>query len=191
MISTQKIYDLLSKECIQLGHFQLPDGRLGYYRNDQDAIVIIIDPKVKKEIDMRCTIAHEIGHHFTTIGNYSNKDNEDLRNSITENNANRWAINYLIRTKDLLKVLSVDSSLTLKELADIFDVSDSFIISKIKIMSEQIDHWHINDDDALYVSNVPEVYMSKVLDPDRLDEVKAKTKAFLIAEEDYYSKQIG
>jgi hypothetical protein len=85
---------------------------------------------------LKCVLAEELGHHFTTGGNllpvqyfyYSDRINVDKG----ENAALRWAVSTLIPDNELTQLLC--RGLSVNELADHFYVTEGFIKAKLSFL---------------------------------------------------------
>lgn len=97
------------------------------------------------ERKLKCVLAEELGHHFTTGGNllpiryfcFSDRINVDKG----ENAALKWAVSTLIPNDELAELLH--RSLSTDELADHFYVTEDFIKAKLSFLQ-------ISGGDALF-----------------------------------------
>lgn len=71
-----------------------------------------------------CTLAEEIGHHETSVGNIL--DQKDLSNYKQECRARKWAYNKILPVTEILKALS-DGHTQLYDLAEHLDVDEAFL----------------------------------------------------------------
>jgi Zn-dependent peptidase ImmA (M78 family) len=88
---------------------------------------------------LKCVLAEELGHHFTTGGNlvpvryfcWSDK----IAVNKGENVALRWALDLLIPDDELIEFLQRDA--TIQEIADYFYVTEEFVQTKLVHVSKQ------------------------------------------------------
>lgn len=89
---------------------------------------------------LRCVLAEELGHHFTTTGDaiprtyfhYARR----LYISKIEHKALRWGANYLIPNHELQKALARGLQ-EVWELADHFDVTEEFMQFRLKLLQQE------------------------------------------------------
>ena len=108
MRPTEDLFRLIEDEGIILRYYELPGGRVGLYVHLENLKYphIFIDPSIiRNEVEFRAVLAHELGHHFTLGGLHAIKcQGEYLMKSIWERRADRWAIDYMVRESDVLKL---------------------------------------------------------------------------------------
>ena len=87
-----------------------------------------------QERKLRCALAHELGHHFTTSGHYIIAANSTSSIYATkhENLATKWAVNLMIDTYIFLECLK--DGMDKQELADYFYVLPEFINVKSELV---------------------------------------------------------
>jgi Zn-dependent peptidase ImmA (M78 family) len=87
-----------------------------------------------QERKLRCVLAHELGHHFTTSGHYIIAANSTSSIYATkhENLATKWAVNLMIDTYIFLECLK--DGMDKQELADYFYVLPEFINVKSELV---------------------------------------------------------
>ena len=86
---------------------------------------------------LRCVMAEELGHHFTTTGNCLCRTYFNYRDRLgvsrAEHRALRWAAEYLIPKKNLQKA-SKSGNDTLWGLAELFDVTEEMMKFRLGLM---------------------------------------------------------
>lgn len=87
-----------------------------------------------QERKLRCVLAHELGHHFTTSGHYIIAANRTsyIYASKNEHLATKWAVNYLIPTDDFLQCIK--DGMRAPCLVDYFYVTYDFVRLKSEFM---------------------------------------------------------
>ncbi|KFX55792.1 ImmA/IrrE family metallo-endopeptidase [Clostridium botulinum] len=78
-------------------------------------------------------LSEELGHHFTTLGNLTEKSRSYSRKLIKnkkELKARLWAANFLIKDDDFVQALN-DCISSIPEMADYFNVTEEIILYKI------------------------------------------------------------
>ena len=129
---------LAKDEGIEVELFDfIPPVRGIYYAENSMSPIIGLDSTLTRDTPLlRCILAEELGHHFTTSGcfiprqfyNYSDR----LHISKIEFKAIKWAANYLIPENDLLDVIS-SGLYEPWELAEHFNVTEEFAIFRLRL----------------------------------------------------------
>lgn len=115
----------------------IPPVRGIYWAPDGIPPVIWLDKSLEHHPRLlRCVMAEELGHHFTTTGNclcrtYFNY-RDRLAVSKAEYRALKWAAEYLIPKRQLQKALRVRND-TLWDLAELFDVTEEMMDFRIRL----------------------------------------------------------
>jgi len=154
----------ISNENIQLNYSKLNDEILGCYYSIDGLDLIVVNESIMSDAKLlNCVIAEELGHYYTTHGNcapYScNSSNDKISHSRVEFRALKWAVNFLIPTKDLLRYISVDFNVNKFDLSDYFDVTESFIMSKFYYLSLNKSQYQLDSGRFLILSHYPSVYI--------------------------------
>jgi len=154
----------LSNENIQLNYSKLNDEILGcYYSIDGLDLIVINESIASNTKQLNCVIAEELGHYYTTHGNHApyscNESNDKINHSRVEVRALKWAVNFLIPTKDLLRHISICSHLNKANLSDCFEVTEDFIMKKFYYMSLSKNQYQLSNNYYLVVSNYPNVFI--------------------------------
>ncbi len=76
-----------------------------------------------------CTLAEEVGHHKTTVGNIIDQTNSD--NQKQEYVARKWAYTKLIKLRDLIKA-SKNGCRNIYETAEYLEVTEKFLDDTLK-----------------------------------------------------------
>ena len=159
---------LLSEENIHVNYEKLNNEIMGCYYSIDGYELIVINETLLDNIKVHnCILAEEIGHYRTSIGDNGpylvNSSADDLNHSRTENRALRYAVDILVPTKKLLAFLSYDESINICDLSDYFEVTEDFILLKFYFMSKIKNVYHIIDDMYLTLCNLPNVYITKII----------------------------
>jgi len=84
-----------------------------------------------------CTLAEEIGHHFTGVQSSVLENNQSFKSLIQiasdELKARIWAVNFLVPDKEF-RELTKDYKLTNEKLAKYFIVTETFIELKWQLL---------------------------------------------------------
>lgn len=154
----------------------LPENLLGFYQHSSSGFYIILKDCPEMHNDDRlykCVLAHEVGHYFTTIGiNEPLKTNtysKNMRILKEENKADKWAVDYLIDTELLIDYLSTHTLARLEDLIDHFQVTEDFMLKKLKFMSDEKNYWHVRDKQYLCLSNLPSMYIATFFDSSHIE----------------------
>lgn len=100
-------------------------------------------------IKLRCVLAEELGHHFTTVGQYIPQGPVEYFNygkrleiSFAEARALRWAAQYLIPLDALIRELK--SGLRDRELAECFEVTLDLMRFRLQLgdLLPENSRWH-------------------------------------------------
>lgn len=90
---------------------------------------------------LRCVLAEEIGHHYTSAGSGITTPHYSYRNRVyilkKENLALRWAANYLLPLERLLHALR-GGLRQLWELAEYFVVTEEMVKLRLQMMDERM-----------------------------------------------------
>jgi Zn-dependent peptidase ImmA (M78 family) len=163
MVTDSEIYSLIDELGIELIYEKLPSSINGVYYEDGEYPIIVINNNISSSSRLlRCVICEELGHYFTCVGNIAGGQLKRGASNISynkyENKALKWATNYLINTNRLLKLIS-DNPDT-KEIADHFNVTQSFLIDKFYFMSLESIKWDLHNGKFLYLSNLPSIFIA-------------------------------
>lgn len=118
---------LLINDC-----YKLPGNFKGFYDNG----VILIDKNLSNAKKLE-VLAEELAHHEITYGNIV--DQKDIQNKKYELKARRLAYEILIPLKELISAY-LQNVHNLYELADYFEVSESFVLQTLKHYKQKFGH---------------------------------------------------
>lgn len=137
-MTLEQMLELSSSEGIVVEYFDFSSPLNGlYWASPLLYPVIILSSNLKNDHrQLRCVLAEELGHHFTTVGqcipkqfyNYGTR----LATSKAEYKALRWAANYLIPEDHLLDVIS-SGLYEPWELAEHFNVTEKFAAFRLRV----------------------------------------------------------
>lgn len=149
----------INLECNQ----KLPGHINGfYYKNEADEF-IIVNSKVKDEKEFRYTLAHELGHYFTTITTKSAFPYSIYTNILNthrnESRAIRWACDYLVPTYELIEFLKSEKDASVSDIAHKFEISEELLNMKFYFMSLDKTYWPVDEKRYLVLASLPSVYM--------------------------------
>ncbi|NLK94696.1 MAG: ImmA/IrrE family metallo-endopeptidase [Clostridiales bacterium] len=140
MKNLNDIFKIINTEKIAIEEVEFKNNIDGIYLKipDLDPIIGIRSSIVNDNKKYISTLAEELGHHFTSIGNLTSEcftySNRIIRTK-QEYKARKWAANFLINTDDIILALS-NSITSINELSDYFSVSSELIEIKIKSLQQ-------------------------------------------------------
>lgn len=108
-----------------------------YFCNEDMPPIIGLDRSLRNNVPLlRCILAEELGHHFTSAGYCVTQKffsyNERMNISRAEYKALKWAANYLMPENDLLDALK-SGLCEVWELAEHFDVTEEFVKFRLRL----------------------------------------------------------
>ena len=138
MNKLDKLYKLCEDENIQIEWVNFNPCILGLYISDKDIPPTIALNKsiFNDRLKTMEILAEEVGHHFTTNGNFANRllhYSDRVRLSKEEQKAARWACNFLIGDVELFDCVKKCTSE--EELIEMLDVSFGILYDKLKFCS--------------------------------------------------------
>ena len=176
MKTIPQLTDLIKENNILLGNCILPKNKLGYYQHSSRGFYIILNDCPELYCDdklYKCVLAHELGHYYTSIGVNeplsTNTYTCDIRILKEENKADKWAVNYLIDTDLLIEYLKNNTLAIVEDLIDYFQVTENYIVKKLKLMAVEKNYWHLKDNQYLCLSNLPSIFIATIFDSDRIE----------------------
>jgi Zn-dependent peptidase ImmA (M78 family) len=124
-------YEGIAIEWRDMHHVQ---GIYTYTPEAPTPVIALSNTLHTQERKLRCVLAHELGHHFTTSGHYIIAANSTSSIYATkhENLATKWAVNLMIDTYIFLECLK--DGMDKQELADYFYVLPEFINVKSELV---------------------------------------------------------
>lgn len=132
MITTADLFAEAETANIRV-HWADLAGRLRgcYYADKSRKVILLANALANQETLLRCVLAEELGHHFTSIGmglpicglsylgRLINVDKQEFK-------AVRWAVGYLLPTAQFIKAKNEDRW----RIAERFMVTEEFVILK-------------------------------------------------------------
>lgn len=106
------------------------NGKGIYYNNDNKGLIFIEDSL--SNTDKKCTLAEEIGHHYTSYGNIL--DISNYTNAKQERKAREWGANMLINYERFKKTIKIYDNLY--QVAEELDVTYDVLITYISILEK-------------------------------------------------------
>lgn len=96
----------------------------GAYKNNK----ILINLKVATNVEKKCILSEEIGHHETSYGNIL--DDNQIVNRKQELRARRWGYEHTVKIEDLIKAYEY-GAVNLYEIAEYLDVTEQHLVNSI------------------------------------------------------------
>lgn len=164
MVHTEDLLNILEQKDIILDYMPLKDSRNGFYINSDGTDMIVMNPQVQhNQIAFRSTLAEEIGHYYTTVGDctpYKDRDfQQQLKYEKAEYSAHRYAGELMISTDELLALVATLIPINMHSLAEAFMVDETIIQSKLRSMAAVKLIWFLANGKKLVLSNLPDVYL--------------------------------
>ncbi|PTM59586.1 ImmA/IrrE family metallo-endopeptidase [Desmospora activa] len=138
VIIPQVLINQAAYEGIHVMFSKLEGRILAYYAVDAGQAFIVLSESLKKDTAiLRCVLAEELGHHYTSVGigvPVTHTLYRD-RNKLTqdEHRAKRWAAEYLLPLDKLLRAFRKGIR-HLWELAEYFRVTEEMIRFRLKML---------------------------------------------------------
>lgn len=136
MIPTCVLYQLAEYEgiAIEWRDLQYIKGIYTYTPEISNPVIILSSQLFNNERELRCVLAHELGHHFQSVGHHIIAANRTsyIYASKNEHLATKWAVNYLIPTDDFLQCIK--DGMRAPCLVDYFYVTYDFVRLKSEFM---------------------------------------------------------
>ncbi|MEW6171886.1 MAG: ImmA/IrrE family metallo-endopeptidase [Bacillota bacterium] len=135
------LWKTIEREGIEVVYLPLrrtPERLKGVYLRDHGLPIILLDDQMG-QVEHDCTLAHEVGHHFTTSG-ANILVARDYTGTIAVNRdeyrAIIWATNHMMPDAEVAATLRQATNIL--ELADFFGVTPSFAIDKLRIFRHKL-----------------------------------------------------
>lgn len=161
MNKLSKLFDLIESENIDFFFANLKlVNKLGLYSCKDGYSVIVIDYTLKyNKIALTEVLAEELGHHFTTVGDFSNINTyqDMLKHNKSENTALKWATEFLISEDEICNLVLED--ITAEEMAERCEVSLEFFLKRLEFLSKKRDFLDLNNGSKLALTNLPVFYV--------------------------------
>lgn len=140
-MTIEEIYSLIEKEgiLIEWWNFNPPLEAIYWAHPNLPPIIGLSHQLSGKPIAyLKCVLAEELGHHYTTVGYKLPKTffhyQDRIEISRTEYKALKWAANFLIPKKELVCALKKGIK-TIWDLADYFEVTEEMINFRLKLLN--------------------------------------------------------
>lgn len=135
MVSTVELFRIVATEHIFLRYADLKGYWLGVYFWDPDLAqgCIVLETTLRsRERLLRCVLAHELGHHFSSAGQHivAASMTGVMRVTRAERLANNWAVDKLVPADEFLRL--VNDRRTFEEVVDYFYVTPEFVINRAR-----------------------------------------------------------
>lgn len=114
-----ELYNIAEDEDLTVKEYPLEYNLKGLYKNNK-----IIIKKGMSNIEVKCVLAEEIGHHYLTVGNII--DENKITNKKQEKLARKWAYHKLIPVDKLKKGIQ-EGNKELYNLAEYLEVTEDFL----------------------------------------------------------------
>lgn len=161
----EKLYKLASDTKIDIHFFNLKEtGSLGLNIEKEGLPhMIFLDPSIKHDNRLHLEVlAHELGHYFTTIGNFIKKSviySDNLHINKVENKADKWACEFLITEEEIIKSLNKSYITSIHDLANELDISINFAEKRLVYLSKQKQMLDLGNNKSLILTNLPNLYV--------------------------------
>lgn len=163
MTKLEKLYEIAREENINIYFFDLSQiGVLGLNVEKEGLpYMIFLDYSIKNNPLLHLeTLAHELGHYFTTMGNLINTSNytEKLQVNKYENKAEKWACEFLISEEEIIKLINSKID-CVYEMAEKLEVSIEILNKRLEYLSRQKQILDLRNDKYLVLTNLPNFYV--------------------------------
>jgi|LGOV01.1.fsa_nt_gb hypothetical protein len=176
MKTIQDMKQLMQKENILFDQVELPRNTLGHFETIGNDNCILISDSVKMQNNdqlLKCILAEEIGHYFTTIGiNNPMSNNTYYQNMLIEKEeikAAKWATDYLIDTDLLLDYLSRNTLARIPDISEYFQVTEEFVLQKLEFMKRKDSFWKVKGELYLCLFRLPLLFVENLWDERFID----------------------
>lgn len=106
----------------------------GLYKNNK----ILINLKATTDIEKKCILSEEIGHHETSYGNIL--DDNQIVNKKQEVKARRWGYENTIKINDLIDAYEYGATSSF-EIAEYLEVTENHLINSIENYKKRYGHF--------------------------------------------------
>jgi len=138
-----KLLDEIDQEKIDLVEYDFKTRFKGMYRDG----VIAISIHLETEAERTCTLAEELGHFHTTVGDIL--DQSKIENRKQERKARAWGYERIIGIIDLVNAYK-DGIRNRYELAEYLGVTEEFIIDALNYYKEKYGLYYKIDNYIVY-----------------------------------------
>jgi hypothetical protein len=159
-----KLYKLADEYKVDIHFFDLKEiGTLGINIEKEGLPhMVLLDNSLKKDDRVHLEVlAHELGHYFTTVGNFINNTiiySDSLEINKAENKADRWACEYLITEEEIIKLLN-ENVVGMDDLAYYLGVSVKILTKRLGYLALKKQMLDLGENKYLVLTNLPSLYV--------------------------------
>lgn len=139
----EELLDKVKEEGIELFENNYIGKLKGLYLDD----TITLNSNLENDKERKCTLAEELGHHHTTVGDIL--DQSDINNRKQERLARAWGYRNLVGIMDLVNAYK-SGVRNRFELAEYLDVTEEYIEEVLKYYSQKHGQFFVIDNYAVY-----------------------------------------
>jgi len=137
------LLDEIEKEKIDIVELNLPKRLKGIYSDN----TIALSKHLETNAEIACTLAEELGHYYTTVGDIL--DQSKVENRKQEKIARAWGYERLIGIIDLVNAYK-DGIRNRYELAEYLEVTEEFIGDTLNYYKEKYGLYYRIDNYIVY-----------------------------------------
>lgn len=131
MNSFERLEDEACKDGIDVISWEFQSERIkGLYSDG----IIGINERLETSVEKTCTLAEELGHHHTSVGNII--DMENISNRKQERQARIWGYNKLIGLNGIIKAFEAGCQ-SVHEAAEFLEVTEEYLLEAIECYREK------------------------------------------------------
>jgi len=139
----KKLMEEVEKEEIIIVEMELSERIKGIYEDN----VIALNKNLKSNAEVACTLAEELGHHYTSVGDIL--DQSTVENRKQERRARIWGYERLVGIIDLVNAYK-DGVRNRFELAEYLEVTEEFINDALNYYKDKYGLYYEIDNYILY-----------------------------------------
>lgn len=125
MNSFERLEDEACKDGIDVISWKFQSERIkGLYSDG----IIGINERLETAVEKTCTLAEELGHHHTSVGNIL--DMNDIQNLKQERQARLWGYNKLIGLNGIIKAFEAGCQ-SVHEAAEFLEVTEKYLLEAV------------------------------------------------------------
>lgn len=124
-----ELLQMIEDENIELVETNMTGRNKGFYIDK----TIFIDRKMTS-IEKKCTLAEELGHHFTTVGDIT--DQTKVENRKQERIARKWGYERTVPISDLAEAINYKVR-SRYEMAEYLEVTEEYLEEAIKYYKQK------------------------------------------------------
>lgn len=151
MIDTTQLLSVAETENIIIEHIKLNENIQGAYSSYETLQLILINENIPQGSPLyRSVLAEELGHHFTSVGNYAASTySGQLFTGKEENRALSWAADFMLDTGSFLQKAVMFQERNL--LLEYFKVEPFILDRKIEIMEHKKNYWSVDEKSGINI----------------------------------------